>query len=149
MRGARRRARVAVDAGRPRRFSGRVDHPHLVADDEADLDDRQRREHDQRQHERELDGGLAAFAHRRAAWSPRAAAGGPARRGHPGSTLPMTVSNSFEIAWLPVAHEMSNVAMATAPRITSAYSAVVWPAALGPLHPGRDAGDETTEHVTS
>jgi hypothetical protein len=98
----------------------------LVAYDEADLDDREGGQDHERQEEGELDGGLATFA------VTTAVAPGPPARGtgepttpvHDGSTLLITLSNSCEIAWLPVAQVMSRVAIATAPRITSAYSAV-------------------------
>ena len=61
MRGTDRRARVVVHARGPYRFSGRVHDTHLVTDDEADLDDRECREHDQREDEGEFDRRLAAF----------------------------------------------------------------------------------------
>ena len=53
---------IAVDARGPRRFPGRVDHRDLVAHDQPDLQDRQQAEHDQRQHECELDRGLPPLA---------------------------------------------------------------------------------------
>jgi len=52
-------------------------------------------------------------------------AGESEMRGHPGNTLAMTESNSLLIAWLPWAQLMSKPASADAPRMTSAYSAVV------------------------
>ena len=89
----RPRDRVAAnDASGPRRFPGRVHHRDLVPHHQPDLQDRQQAEHDQRQHERELDCGL-----------PPLSGAGPVRAdtravtGYP-STLPMTVSNSFVIA---------------------------------------------------
>ena len=45
---------------RAHRLARRVHDAQLVADDEPDLDDREHSEHDERQHERELDGRLAA-----------------------------------------------------------------------------------------
>jgi hypothetical protein len=110
----------------------------LVAHDEADLDDREDGQDHERQEEGELDGGLAAFAFAFvlatagadatatvvAPGSPAPGTGEPTTPVHDGSTLLITASNSCETAWLPVAQVMSRVAIATAPRITSAYSAV-------------------------
>ena len=99
----------------------------VVAHDEADLDHRQHRQHHQRQQEGELDGGLTALACASdavAPGSPATGAGEPTTLGHDGSTFSITESNSCEIAWLPVAQVIRSVAIATAPRITRAYSAV-------------------------
>ena len=49
---------------------------------------------------------------RRARGSPATRAGEPPTPVHDGSTFAITESNSWEIAWLPVAHVMSNVAIA-------------------------------------
>jgi hypothetical protein len=109
-----------------------MDDPHLVTYDEPDLDDRERREHEQRKDEGKLDRSLTRVA-TPPATPPQGDLGSP-RVSHPGSTLSMTLSNSFEIAWLPVAHVISNVATATAPRMTSAYSAVVCPDAFATVN---------------
>ena len=65
----------------------------------------------------------------------------------------MTVSNSFVIAWLLLAQVMSRVASAAAPRITSAYSAVVWPSSLvverTAVNDAAECREETTEHGSS
>ena len=117
---------IGIDARGARRFPRRVHDTELVAHDEADLDDREHGQDHEGQEERELDRGLAAFAVATAVapGSPTRGAGEPTTPVHDGSTLLITRSNSCEIAWLPVAQVISRVAIATAPRITSAYSAV-------------------------
>jgi len=136
VRGPDRASGIGIDARGARRLPRRVYDAELVAHDEADLDDREDGQDHEWQEEGELDGGLAAFAvvlatsvadaaaTAVAPGSPAPGTGEPTTPVHDGSTLLITVSNSCEIAWLPVAQVMSRVAIATAPRITSAYSAV-------------------------
>ena len=83
---------VGIDARGTRGFAGRVHDAHLIAHDQADLDHRERGEHDEWKQERELHRGLTALG------SPTTTVGEPVTDLHPGSTLLMTLSNSFEIA---------------------------------------------------
>ena len=114
MRSSHRPPGVGIDARRPGRFTSGVHDGDVVADDEPDLDHREHGEDHQRQHECELDRALPAL--------------GAVRAHGYGTISSMTSSNSRVIALLPVAQVTSSVATAAAPRITSAYSAVVWPA---------------------
>jgi len=91
-RGAHGTTRVGIDAGRARGFARRMHDRHLVAHHEADLDDCQCGEHHERKQESELHRGLTALG------SPTTTVGEPVTYLHPGSTLLMTLSNSFEIA---------------------------------------------------
>src|SRR5207249_499171 len=88
-----------------------------VTNEQADLHDREQRQHDDREQQRELDGGLAR--------APVVAA--PAH----GMIFSTTESKSRPTAWLLVAHVTRSVATAAAPRMTSAYSAVVCPSSAG------------------
>src|SRR5207237_1093570 len=117
VRGAYRAARIGIDARRPRRLTRRVHDAELVAHYQPDLDDGEDRQHQEGQHERERHRRLTAFLLTAtvAPCSSASRAEEPTTPVHDGSTFAITESNSWEIAWLPVAHVMSNVAIATAP----------------------------------
>ncbi len=90
---------IGIDARGACRLAGRVHDAHLVAHDEPDLDHREDREHDERQHEGELDRGLAALAPPDDAVPPHAVArGGTGHRVIRAGSCSITLSNSFEIA---------------------------------------------------
>ena len=79
VRGADGASGIGIDARGPRRLARRVHHAELVAHHQPDLHHREQRQHHERQHERELDRGLAAFARRArrgGAGFPRAGRGG-------------------------------------------------------------------------
>src|SRR5205814_8894806 len=97
-----------IAAGGTGGLASGVYHGNLIAHDERDLQHDQRRHQDQRHQHRELHRRLPGLALQ-------------------GSTFPTTSSKSLPMAWLFVAHAMSRAPIAAAPRMTSAYSAVVCP----------------------
>ena len=87
VRGADGASGIGVDARGARRLPRRVHDTELVAHDEPDLDDREDGQDHERQEERELDGGLAAFAVTTAVapGSPARGAGEPTTPVHTGA----------------------------------------------------------------
>jgi hypothetical protein len=93
---------IWIDAGGARRFARCVHDAHLVTDNQRDLQDREEREHEQRQQQREFDRRLPTLlaigeGASAASGSPAPSAGEPVTPDHPGSTLLMTLSNSAVI----------------------------------------------------
>ena len=109
------------------------------------------REHDERQHERELHRRLAAIAPRPACVGlPAPHAGRPTADCSSGQDLAdHGVEQLARSSGVPVAQVMSSVASATAPRITSAYSAVDWPASSDTRPERTRTCDDTLGHVTA
>ena len=117
-------AGAGVDRCGPGRLPGGVFDQEPVAPDEGQLQDQEDAQDEHGKPEGELDGGLAAAG----------ATTRPSRSGSRGNTLPITVSrtalNNDPMRLDLPAHAMNTRATVAAPRRTSAYSAVDWPAVL-------------------
>src|SRR5690606_22615229 len=114
------RRRVVGDRRGPGGLAGGARDEDLVPGEQPHLHDGDEHEHDQRQHERELDGGLAAVG-------PPAGAGGPGGGHSPFMSFLTTPSNRpVKLPVLPTQAMMPR-AMPPASRITIPYSYVAFP----------------------